>query len=83
MTESMTLFKTPDLALAPFLAINGLVYVATEVNPDNPSEILFIFDDKEGRGRDLSMLFHRSEEKLYHSYWSFFRGELGRAKKAK
>jgi hypothetical protein len=83
MADSINLFKTPDLALAPFLAISGLAYIATEVNPDNPEEILFVFQDDNNRGRDLSMLFHRSEEKLYHSYWAFFRGQLGLAKKAK
>lgn len=83
MTAVTSLFKTADLALAPFLTINGLIYIATELNPDNESEILFVFEDKDGRGRDLSMLFHRSDEKLYHSYWAFYRNQLALAKKQK
>ena len=77
----MNLFRTSDLALAPFLVINGLEFLATELSQDDENEVVFVFNDVQNRGRDLAMLWHRSAEKTYHGLWSYFRGELGRAKK--
>lgn len=79
--SDINLFKTADLALAPFLSMNGLTFIAAELDPDDENKILFVFDDPHSKGRDLSMLFHRSPEKLYHEYWGIYRNELAKAKR--
>lgn len=81
--QQIRLFRTSDLSLAPFLFLNGLIYVGTELDIKEANKIVFIFQDDNNLGRDLSMLFYRSEEKKYHDMWAFFRNELSKAKKLK
>lgn len=71
-------FKTDNLALCPFLEMNGLKFLRTEVTVgkhDKPT-VLFVFQDNLGQGRDLQLDFMRSEFKRYRDLLFFFRNEI-------
>lgn len=71
-------FKTDSLALCPFLEMNGLKFLRTEVTVgkhDKPT-VLFVFQDNLGQGRDLQLDFMRSEYKRYRDLLFFFRNEI-------
>ena len=71
-------FKTDNLALCPFLEMNGLKFLRTEVSVgkyDKPT-VLFVFQDNLGQGRDLQLDFMRSEFKKYRDLMFFFRNEI-------
>ncbi|OQW47346.1 MAG: hypothetical protein A4S09_04960 [Proteobacteria bacterium SG_bin7] len=71
-------FKTDNLALCPFLEMNGLKFLRTEVTVgkhDKPT-VLFVFQDNLGQGRDLQLDFMRSEYKRYRDLLFFFRNEI-------
>lgn len=71
-------FKTDNLALCPFLEMQGLKFLRTEVTlgkHDKPT-VLFVFQDNLGQGRDLQMDFMRSDFKRYRDMLFFFRNEI-------
>jgi hypothetical protein len=75
------LFRSSDLSLVPYLSLQGLEYLGTELDPNDPKKILFVFSDPHGKAVDLTILFQRSESKIYHSLWSFYRSQLAAAKR--
>ena len=76
------LYKTSNLALCPFLVMNGINYIGCEIDEDDPNKIVFIFRDDQNRAKDIAILFPRSNEHQYHSLWSYMRNQLSIAKKA-
>lgn len=71
-------FKTDNLAFCPFLEMNGLKFLRTEVTVgkhDKPT-VLFVFQDSLGQGRDLQLDFMRSDYKRYRDLLFFFRNEI-------
>lgn len=71
-------FKTDNLALCPYLEMNGLKFLRTEVTVgkhDKPT-VLFVFQDSLGQGRDLQLDFMRSDYKRYRDLLFFFRNEI-------
>lgn len=71
-------FKSDNLSLCPFLEMNGLKFLRTEVSVgkyDKPT-VLFVFQDNLGQGRDLQMDFMRSDFKKYRDLLFFFRNEI-------
>ncbi len=76
-------FRTDNLALCPYLQLNGLKYLRAEISlgkRDKPV-VSFIFEDPKGIGRDLDLEFARSEIKQYRDIFFFFRGEIERLKR--
>lgn len=74
----MNEFKTDNLSLCPFLEMQGLKFLRTEVSVgkyDKPT-VLFVFQDKLGQGRDLQLDFMRSDFKKYRDLLFFFRNEI-------
>jgi hypothetical protein len=77
-------FKTDNLALCPFLEMNGLKFLRTEVDVgknDRPT-VLFVFQDNLGQGRDLQLDYMRSDFKRYRDLLFFFRNEIEKVNKA-
>lgn len=71
-------FKTDNLALCPFLEMQGLKFLRTEVTVgkyDKPT-VLFVFQDNLGQGRDFQLEFMRSDFKKYRDLMFFFRNEI-------
>ena len=71
-------FKTDNLAVCPYLEMNGLKFLRTEVSVgkyDKPT-VLFVFQDNLGQGRDLQLDFMRSDFKKYRDLLFFFRNEI-------
>jgi hypothetical protein len=80
-TMSEKVFKTDNLALCPFILMNGLKYLRVEhsLGKNDKLVAVFVFEDLLGVGRDLQMDFMRSNEKKYRDLWFFFRNELERS----
>jgi hypothetical protein len=80
---SEKVFRTDNLALAPFLLGQGLKYLGIEhsLGKNDRLVAVFLFEDPLGVGRDLQMDFMRSNEKKYRDAWFFFRNELERSVK--
>ena len=72
-------YRTDSLALCPYLAVNDLTYVGTEI--DNQNKVVFIFKDPNNIGHELAMSFVRSRERTYKNMWNFFRNEVDVAKR--
>jgi len=81
--ENKNLFKSSDLSLVPYLSLNGLEYIGVEIDPQDAKKILFVFNDPHGKARDLQILFQKSDCKVYHSLWAYFRNQLAVAKRVK
>lgn len=76
-------YRTDNLALCPFLQMNGLKYLRAELSlgkNDRPV-VSFVFDDPRGVGRDLELDFAKSPFKQYRDIFFFFRGEIERLKR--
>lgn len=76
-------FRTESLALCPYLEINGLRYLRSELalgKNDSPV-VSFVFEDPRGVGNDLSLDFIRSPEKKYRDLLFFFRNEIEKLKR--
>jgi hypothetical protein len=76
-------YRTDNLALCPFLQMNGLKYLRAELGLgklDKPV-VSFIFEDALGVGRDLELEFMRSNEKKYRDLFFFFRNEIEKLKR--
>jgi hypothetical protein len=80
---SEKVFRTDNLALAPYLLGQGLKYLGMEhsLGKNDRLVAVFLFEDPLGVGRDLQMDFMRSDEKKYRDAWFFFRNELERSVK--
>ncbi len=79
----ITEFKTDTLGLAPYLEMNGLRYLRSELTlgkHDKPV-VVFVFEDKLGVGKDLELDFMRSNEKKYRDLTFFFRNEIEKLKR--
>lgn len=79
----MNEFRTDNLALCPFLQLNGLKYLRAELalgKNDRPV-VSFVFEDPKGVGRDLELDFAKSSFKQYRDIFFFFRGEIERLKR--
>jgi len=73
-------FKTDSLGLAPYLQLNGLKYLRSEVaigKNDRPV-VAFVFEDSLGVGKDLELDFMHSNEKKYRDMTFFFRNEISK-----
>jgi len=79
--DSNNLYKTTNLALCPYLVMNGLEYTAYELSSENVNKVIFIFRDPHSKGPDIAMLFTRAPEKVYHNLWGYFRSQLANALK--
>lgn len=76
-------YKTDSLGLCPFLEMNGLKYLRSELSLgkfDKPV-VVFVFEDKLGVGKDLELDFVRSNEKRYRDLLFFFRNEIEKLKR--
>ena len=76
MVSSDNHFTTDSLALCPYLAMNNLHYVGTEIG--ERGKTIFIFADPKNLGPNLSMDFMKSNERTYKNLWNFFRNELNK-----
>jgi len=76
MTEKI--FKTDQLALCPYLQMNGIKYIRTDVHLDknNKPKAILLFKDENGIGKDLEINFRFSSEKIYRDLGYFFRNEI-------
>ena len=77
------LYRTDNLALCPYLILNGLKYLRSEISLgkyDKPV-VSFIFEDKLGMGLDLELQYTRSDFKKYRDLFFFFRNEIEKIKK--
>lgn len=72
------IYETDNLALCPFLQMNGLKFVGVKKEEIN-NKYVFTFEDEKLQGTDLAMAFLRSREFEYKKFWSFFRNELAKA----
>lgn len=72
------IYRTDNLALAPYLQMNGLKYLKAEPSfgKNDKAKIEFLFEDPKGMGKDLELDFMRSEFKEYRSLFFFFRNEI-------
>lgn len=71
-------FKTDQLAVAPYLMLQGLRYLRSEISMgkyDKPV-VVFVFEDPHGVGKDLELDFVKSEFKRYRDITFFFRNEI-------
>ena len=76
-------FKTDNLALCPYLQLEGLKYLRAELSLgkyDRPV-VSFVFEDTRGVGRDLELEFVRSDFKKYRDMFFFFRNEIEKLKR--
>lgn len=76
-------YKTSNLAVAPYLSINGLQYSRSEVSLGKYDKVVvsFVFEDPLGIGQDLEMDFMKSEFKKYRDMSMYFRGEIEKLKR--
>ena len=80
MTKTHT---TDNLAVCPYLLMNGLKYVRAEISLgkyDKPV-VSFLFEDPLGVGKDLELDFSKSEFKQYRDVFFFFRNEIEKLKR--
>jgi hypothetical protein len=76
-------YRTDNLALCPFIQLQGLKYLRAELSLgkyDKPV-VVFVFEDSRGVGRDLELEFTRSEFKAYRDLFFFFRNEIEKMKR--
>lgn len=76
-------FKTDNLALCPYLQLNGFKYLRSELSVgkyDKPV-VAFVFEDPKGIGLDLELDFVRSDFKKYRDMFFFFRNEIEKLKR--
>lgn len=79
----MKYYKTDNLALAPFLSMQGLKYIGCDIDSRNENvyKVVFIFEDSRDIGNELALEFTNSKERLYRNKYAFFRNEIEKAKK--
>jgi len=83
MGEEIKIFKTDNLALAPFLSMQGLKYVGCDIDTRNHNvyKVVFMFEDPRDIGNEMALDFTNSREKLYRGKYAFFRNEIEITKK--
>ncbi len=71
-------FKTDQLAVAPYLMLQGLKYLRAEISMGKYEKpvVVFVFEDPHGVGKDLELDFVKSEFKKYRDVTFFFRNEI-------
>jgi hypothetical protein len=77
------IYKTDNLAVCPYLEMNGLKYIRAEISigkHDKPV-VSFLFEDPLGVGRDLELDFSKSDFKKYRDIFFFFRNEIEKLKR--
>lgn len=76
-------YRTDNLALCPYLQLNGLKYLRPElsVGKNDKPVVVFIFEDPLEVGRELELDFTKSQFKQYRDIFFFFRGEIERLKR--
>lgn len=77
------IYKTDNLAVCPYLEMNGLKYIQAEISIgkyDKPV-VSFLFEDPLGVGRDLELDFSKSDFKKYRDIFFFFRNEIEKLKR--
>ena len=82
-SEKVKEFRTDSLAICPYLEMNGLKYIRSElaIGKNDKPVVSFIFEDKRGLGKDLELEFVRSNEKRYRDLLFFFRNEIEKLKR--
>lgn len=83
MSEKIKEYRTDSLALCPFLEMNGLKYLRSELalGKNDKPVVCFVFEDKRGIGKDLELDFVRSDVKRYRDLLFFFRNEIEKLKR--
>jgi len=76
--ETPNFYRTDNLSLAPYLAMNDLQYCSGEMSDDG--KIFFIFKDPKKIGHELAISFERSSERTYKNLWQTFRSEIDNIK---
>ena len=76
-------YRTDNLALCPYLQMNGLHYKRAEIElgKNDKPVVSFIFEDPSGLGRDLELAYTDSEFKRYRDIFFFFRNEIEKLKR--
>lgn len=76
----MSIYKCENLALMPYLQMNGLEYTGKEVSIiENRAQVVAVFNDPRDIGSELAMAWNNSSEKQYRDWWTFFRNEINKA----
>jgi hypothetical protein len=76
-------YRTENLAVCPYLQMNGLKYLRAELSlgkHDKPV-VSFTFEDPLGVGMDLELDFAKSDIKRYRDIFFFFRNEIEKLKR--
>lgn len=76
-------YKTENLAVCPYLQMQGLKFLRAELSLgkyDKPV-VSFVFEDQLGVGLDLELDFSKSEFKRYRDMFFFFRNEIEKLKR--
>lgn len=83
MNEKPKEYRTDSLALCPFLEMNGLKYLRSDIGlgKNDKPVVCFVFEDKLGVGKDLELDFVRSDVKRYRDLLFFFRNEIEKLKR--
>ena len=78
MSVNVNHYKTSQLALCAYLEMNGLrfVEVEAEVGINGKEHVVFVFEDPQGIGQDLTIDFRFSEVKKYRDLTFFYRNEI-------
>lgn len=78
MEEKGNIYKTDNLALAPYLDMEGLKYIGrySEVIKGKIAKIFFCFEDPKNIGNELALSFTDSREGTYRKKYAFFRNEI-------
>jgi len=76
--EPEKVYRTDNLALAPYLFMEGLKYIGCDIESKNGNnhKIVFCFEDGKNIGGELALNFSKSRERLYKTTWSFFRNQI-------
>lgn len=76
----MSIYKCENLALMPYLQMNGLSYMGYDIEmTENRIHVVAKFDDPRNVGSDLAMAWNNSGEKAYRDWWQYFRDQINRA----
>lgn len=83
MEDKIKEYKTDILALCPYLQMNGLKYLRSDIGlgKNDKPVVLFIFEDRLGMGKDLELDFMKSDVKRYRDLLFFFRNEIEKIKR--
>lgn len=76
-------YRTDNLAVCPYLQMNGLKYIRSELSlgKNDKPVVSFVFEDSLGVGIDLELDFAKSDFKRYRDIFFFFRNEIEKLKR--